>query len=162
MDDFSGDAELRIRQIKDYEWLYGYPADSDHRLLFLIIQRAEHLEWMWAKHWEAQNKKWHYKLMHKIDSRPNPYTCRLFKRIEFAIYWLTLKHPYWSEGGRLCRKHHELPPIFPGKWYRWASKIQNKYFWSRLNFFVNGERGFRNPLQPSGSNIIRQASTVHL
>lgn len=132
MDDFSGDAKVRIQQIKDYEWLFGYPPDSDRRLLFLVIQRAEHLEWMWAKHWEAQNKKWYYKLMRKIDSRPSPYTCRLLKRIEFAIYWLTLKRPHWSKRGRLCRNHYELPSIFPHKWYRWASKIQNKYYWSRL------------------------------
>lgn len=62
----------------------------------------------------------------------NPYTCRLFRRIEGLVWKLRGKNVVWSKDGHLCHRYPsgsmgELPAIFPGSWYAFAARIQNKY-----------------------------------
>jgi len=65
------------------------------------------------------------------DLMHNPYTCRLFRRIEYAVLFVTMRHPYWSRAGHLCVGNSEFSTVFPSWLYRLACKIQNKWFWTR-------------------------------
>lgn len=62
----------------------------------------------------------------------NPYTCRLLRRIDFCIYFIQGKKPYFSkESGRLLSGRWELPTCFPDSAYWWAVNMQYKYPWTR-------------------------------
>ena len=62
----------------------------------------------------------------KPRRQPNPYTCRLARRVEFAVLWLARKRPYWSASGHLCVGGAEVPSRVPAWFYRWAAGVQNK------------------------------------
>lgn len=45
----------------------------------------------------------------------NPYTVRLLRRIDFVIYYILGKKPYWSKkSGHLCIKNSEAKSFFHG------------------------------------------------
>lgn len=65
----------------------------------------------------------------------NPYTCRLLIRIDALIYWLRGRKICWL-GGTLCERMpaghgDELRTHFPGSWFRWAARVQNRWPWTR-------------------------------
>ena len=62
----------------------------------------------------------------KPRRQPNPYTCRLARRLEFAALWLAGKHPHWSAEGHLCVNRAEYRTRFPAGFYRWAADVQNR------------------------------------
>jgi hypothetical protein len=62
----------------------------------------------------------------KPRNLPNPYTCRLLRRIEFAALWLARRQPYWSKAGHLCVGNAEFRTVFPGWLYRLAADVQNR------------------------------------
>jgi len=62
----------------------------------------------------------------------NPYTCRLLRRIDYVVYFLMNKKPYWHKtSGHLCVKNSEAKTFFAGCFYRFSAKIANKYLWTR-------------------------------
>ncbi len=66
----------------------------------------------------------------------NPYTCRLLIRIDRVIYWLTFRKTVWGNSGWLCRVSPSgvkwaVTSHFPDWMYRAATRIQNKWFWTR-------------------------------
>lgn len=68
--------------------------------------------------------------------KPNPYTCRLLRRIDKVIWALRGKPVYWSSCGHLCERHpaghgSELPTHFPGWMFVAAANIQNRHPWTR-------------------------------
>lgn len=70
------------------------------------------------------------------QSDPNPYTCRLFIRIDAVIYRLKGKPIYWSRDGALCERMPpghgvELRSHFPGWMFIAACRVQNRWYWTR-------------------------------
>jgi hypothetical protein len=68
--------------------------------------------------------------------KPNPYTCRLLRRVDKIIWKLRGKRVYWSSDGHLCERYPaghggELDTHFPGWMYVAAAKVQNRWFWTR-------------------------------
>lgn len=62
----------------------------------------------------------------------NPYTCRLLRRIDYIIYFILGKNPYWhKKSGHLCIKNSEAETFFPGCFYRLSAKIANRHLWTR-------------------------------
>jgi len=68
----------------------------------------------------------------KTRNEPNPYTCRLLRRMEFAGLWVLGKRPYWSNCGHLCVNGAEHRTVFPAAVYRAAARWQNKCPSTRL------------------------------
>lgn len=120
----------RLNHIERYEneIAGGYRLDSDQHLICDIAKTFDMKEKQYQM-FRDRYTPWWMKLIQN-QSR-NAYTCRLFKRIDFVILWLTFKRPYWKNG-RLFIKHWEAPTVFPMRWYSWASAMQNKRFWTRL------------------------------
>jgi hypothetical protein len=123
----------RLEQIERYEneIAGGYKLDSDQ---FLICDVARLFDMKERQHQAFKDiyTPWWIKVIQR-QSR-HAYTCRLFKRIDFIVLWLTFKKPYWKNG-RLFIRHREAPTIFPMSWYRWAVDMQIKRFWTCL--FLN-------------------------
>lgn len=75
--------------------------------------------------------------MMKRINRRNPYTCLLFRHIDYFLWWLRGQKVFWAKNsGHLCKRYSkghggELKTHFPASWYRWACHIQNKYLWTR-------------------------------
>ena len=68
----------------------------------------------------------------------NPYTCRLFKRIDAMLWRLRGKRVFWGgpNSGRLCERMPaghgvELRSHFPASWYLAACNLQNRHLWTR-------------------------------
>lgn len=72
-------------------------------------------------------------------NKPNPYTCRLLRRIDAALWTLRGKRcSFSSSTGHLCHRPRglsfggwELTTHFPGWLYRMTAKIQNRWIWTR-------------------------------
>lgn len=62
----------------------------------------------------------------------NPYTVRLFRRIDFIIHFLLCHKPYWvAHSGHLCTGNGTAKTYFPDWSYRLGAAIQNRWFWTR-------------------------------
>jgi hypothetical protein len=67
-----------------------------------------------------------------MSDRPNPYTCRLLRRIDGVLWRLRGKEVFWSSDGHLCQRYPkghggELPTHFPGRFYVVAASVQNRW-----------------------------------
>lgn len=69
--------------------------------------------------------------MYHKDDRTNPYTCRLLIRLDKVAYTLLGKKPYWSTCGQLCIGGGQAKTHFPGWLFRLATRIQNRWLWTR-------------------------------
>lgn len=118
----------RLEQIERYEneIASGYKLDSDQYLICDIASLFDMKERQWNN---TYIMPWWAKLIQRQSQ--HPYSCRLFKRLDFIILWLTFKRPYWKSG-RLYVGHWEARTFFPIPWYHWAAGMQNKRFWTRL------------------------------
>ena len=61
----------------------------------------------------------------------NPYVARTFLRIDFVIYWLRGKKPYWSKNGYLCVGNGEVKSNIPNRLHAIACDLQNHHLWMR-------------------------------
>ena len=61
----------------------------------------------------------------------NPYTCRLLIRIDKLLYRMRGIKAHWSKSGKLVIGHCEAQTHFPGWMFCLASRVQNKWFWTR-------------------------------
>jgi hypothetical protein len=71
-------------------------------------------------------------------SSPNPYTCRLLRRLDLVIYRLRgIDAEFSKTTGHLVycppelRHSWELTSHFPDWMFRLATKIQNRWLWTR-------------------------------
>jgi hypothetical protein len=67
---------------------------------------------------------------------PNPYTCRLLRRLDAVIWRVRGREVFWTRDGYLCelmpRGHGvELATHFPGAFYTAAAWVQNRWLWTR-------------------------------
>jgi len=65
----------------------------------------------------------------------NPYTCRLLRRIDGLLYQLRGWRIVWCDG-HVCRRYPsgskvEVPTHFPDWMYLLASKVKNRWPWTR-------------------------------
>lgn len=119
----------RLEQIENYGKRFGYDTDSQEELLWKLYQIVKTVDY--TESIRLANEPWWKKQIRK-NGQNNPYTCKLLRRVDYLIYWLKGKQPYWSESGRLCQKNWELSTHFPGWMYSKAADIQNRWYWTRL------------------------------
>jgi hypothetical protein len=129
--------QRRIEQVENYARKFGYhDQHGDPELIATLIGRLDNAERMNQKLYEARPfwVKWVDAGVKRNAAKfegYHPYTCYLFRRLDWLILWLTGQQPRWSKG-RLCVKHWEANTHFPGWAYRWACDMQNKHYWTRL------------------------------
>lgn len=128
--------QARVEQVENYAQKFGYKEDTDQDLIATLIGRLDNAEFVKQKLFEARPfwVKWIDKQVQrnaqKFDGY-NYYTCRLFRRIDWFIYWIKGQRPHWTKG-RLAIGHSEATTYFPGRAYRWACDLQNKHYWTRI------------------------------
>lgn len=121
----------RLEQIERYEngTPGGYKLDSDQYLIIDMARTFDTEERIFDG-FKKRYTPWWIRIISRRDRHRS--ACQLFRRIDYIWLLIKLKRPKWGQYGNLYIGHYEAPSIFPYSWYRWATNVQNKYYWTRL------------------------------